>query len=428
MADISTKLTYLDDTKTQIKNAINNAGANITNDIFRSYATTLNTRTTKMRSDRDTLLGNSTIGTSTGNISNALDYPIYENKLTKESTQSGTPTPTNEVEVNTVKGYRNLFDKNDTTKQLEGFVSNSVIQSYNNNLSIYIEATPGKTYTVTKKYGTSNMRMATSSVVPILNSDILSNENLNAGLKFTYTMPSGQNYLVVFVQGSADLNTYTREEILSGIQIIEGATEKPYVPYGTNWIAITNTDGTDTNYYTIPLNNNEIVGIGTYLDELIIDKNGHCWLNKKTGKVTYKGTESWGLYSAYTVQPRRFGFENRTLWTQDNMPLKSNYFVGGLRNSQVDFEIWTQTNYIVITDNGGYWNSASDFKTWLSTHNTVVYYPIATDNLIDLNYNVDITLFKGNNTITNSENMDMAIKYVEDVESIMATLFTLPSE
>ena len=108
----SDKLTYLNTTKGLIKGAINNAGANITNDTFRSYATTLNTQITKMRTDRDTLVGNGVVGTSTGSISGALNYPLNELKMTKESTQDGTPTPESPVEVKTVKGYRNLFDFN----------------------------------------------------------------------------------------------------------------------------------------------------------------------------------------------------------------------------------------------------------------------------------------------------------------------------
>ena len=37
MGTTSEKLTYLNDTKTKLKNVINYAGANITNDTFRSY-------------------------------------------------------------------------------------------------------------------------------------------------------------------------------------------------------------------------------------------------------------------------------------------------------------------------------------------------------------------------------------------------------
>ena len=51
------------------------------------------------------------------------------------------------------------------------------------------------------------------------------------------------------------------------------------------------------------------------------------------------------------------------------------------------------------------------FKTWLSTNNTTVYYPLAQENLINLNTKVDIRLFKGANTVTNSEDCNMTIQY-----------------
>ena len=72
-------------------------------------------------------------------------------------------------------------------------------------------------------------------------------------------------------------------------------------------------------------------------------------------------------------------------------------------------EEWENGYKIVIRNTT--FTSVSNFKAWLSEHNTNVYYILATENLIDLNYTVDIKLFKGDNAITNSEDAYMIHKY-----------------
>ena len=58
----------------------------------------------------------------------------------------------------------------------------------------------------------------------------------------------------------------------------------------------------------------------------------------------------------------------------------------------------------------------AEWKTWLSTHNTDVYYVLATPELIDLNTTIDVTLFEGINNISNSEDANMQIRYVKNNE------------
>ena len=56
-------------------------------------------------------------------------------------------------------------------------------------------------------------------------------------------------------------------------------------------------------------------------------------------------------------------------------------------------------------------NNVNDFKSMLSNNNLVIYYPLVTPELIDLNYTVDLTLFEGVNNISNSDDMYMVLKY-----------------
>lgn len=177
-------------------------------------------------------------------------------------------------------------------------------------------------------------------------------------------------------------------------------------------------DGTNSKTITIPLGNNEVCGIGNYKDELIVDKTGHCYLNKKIGKVVLDGSEDyaeWGTspdwIGAYIINFVPYNATNGT-----DIRGISNYFpigAGTMATSDYDCIGFRQIDeqkiwYFVLKHN---FTNLADFKAWLQTHNTDVYYVLETPNLIDLNYTVDMTLYEGTNIITNSETGTMEIKY-----------------
>lgn len=595
----SDKLTYLNTTKGLIKGAINNAGANITNDTFRSYATTLGTTITKMRTDRDTLVGNGVVGTSTGSISGALNYPIYEDRMSKLSTQETTILPSGYTQVDYITANGSQYI--DTGVKLNPGLfyditfkyasslgggnsgicgrytaDNTIIAQYQfgnkiaivygtseNKIShelttdlrdkhnikvidykLYIDneyitentnAVLGETeepfylFRQSSLYGEGNIyscklynnNTLIRDFIPCYrNSDnevglydlvndvfytndgegsftfgniaILPNPNYPIEVKTVKgyrnlfdktTITAGKNISTstgnlyndsnafatdyIYIHNlssiswngkSATINTYgcfydenkekissieqsskTKEvptnayyvrfgflnEYLDNLIVNEGNTSLPYVPYGTNWIYTTISDGTNSRITTIPLNDNEIVGIGDYKDEYIIDKNGHCWLNKKTNKIVLDGSESgWSIASSSgtRVAYERLVSDIVSYTNGQIIPdLLSNRFTpisynGTWKIGNVSRWINRKSLVLIVEPNI---STTEDFKTWLSTHNTEVYYVLATANLIDLNYNVDLTLYEGINNITNSEDMDMAIKYVEDIETIL---------
>ena len=91
----------------------------------------------------------------------------------------------------------------------------------------------------------------------------------------------------------------------------------------------------------------------------------------------------------------------------------SNYFQSGATND------YANTNYIYSTNKTVVFSMSNDMtiaeaNTWLSTHNVEFYYPLAESELIDLQYDVDLTLYEGTNNISNSEDMDMEIKYIQN--------------
>lgn len=132
----------------------------------------------------------------------------------------------------------------------------------------------------------------------------------------------------------------------------------------------------------VDLENNELCGI-TAKDKLTI-KDGKATITKNIDKSILDGTESWQLYEKAGSTPRRFGLRDTNV--PDNLSMISNYFVckSKLEGQRTDLSLWTQLYYYAITDINNYWTNAENLKTWLSTHNTSVYYELATPQEITL--------------------------------------------
>lgn len=177
-------------------------------------------------------------------------------------------------------------------------------------------------------------------------------------------------------------------------------------------------DGTNSKTATIPLGNNEICGIGDYKDELIVDKTGHCYLNKKINKVILNGSEEWrrtyvsnsgsyafwSLYTTLDIPIGKYGTKLCDSFTYQE-ELWSNSTPNHLaENSTSSLSLLFNVDNTIAT-------TTDDWESWLSLHNTTVYYQLETPQLIDLNYIVDLTLYKGTNIITNNKNANMTIKY-----------------
>ena len=135
----------------------------------------------------------------------------------------------------------------------------------------------------------------------------------------------------------------------------------------------------------------ELLKIGTYQDRIFkntpnttdYDSNleDNLWyLKKEIGKVVLDGSESWSYNSGNQV----FYLADYVnyLQTQAFVPF-SNYFTGrnsitgygSLVNNQVSFLLSTNNRIVLKNTNI---TTTSDWTTWLSTHNTTVYYVLAT--------------------------------------------------
>lgn len=182
---------------------------------------------------------------------------------------------------------------------------------------------------------------------------------------------------------------------------IVGRTSQDGDPTPENPVEINNLSG-DVEYkvrgqgiserFPLSLGDIELCNISNYKDR-IYSQNGEFYLEKKTGKVVFDGSESWTINTSYT-----YNVFYRTL---DNYARISNaqttyceYYkgienAGGIANfgNNYNNSIGVRTandniKDIYISNNSI--TSASDFKTWLSTHNTVVYYVLATPTTTEI--------------------------------------------
>ena len=214
----------------------------------------------------------------------------------------------------------------------------------------------------------------------------------------TYDLPSGAKYLS-FRFGLVATTGTTYE---TKVMLVKGSTvPTEYEAYKEKLIPI-------------PLNNNFIGGISTYKDQLLVDKDGHCYLNKKIGKYVYTGNESerWTFINSnnnnYLFQSLGVNIQienySTTYLCSHALPNSASSGTGNV-GSYVYGNIFRMRvpNTIATT--------STDFSTWLASNNVELYYPLAEPQLIDLNYTVDLELYEGINTITNSENADMNITF-----------------
>ena len=171
--------------------------------------------------------------------------------------------------------------------------------------------------------------------------------------------------------------------------------------------------------YSLSLGTLELAGIGDYQDYLY-KNNGKWYVHKGIGKKILNGSENWNTNRENDNYMR---FHARALF---NVKVQntgySNLFIvqneGGSKNT---LSIYTGNDFnVYIWLSKSIADSVADFKTWLSTHNTIVYYVLATPTEEQI---TDTTLIqqlealnqataKGNNFIvtTETENLKPILK------------------
>ena len=292
----------------------------------------------------------------------------------------------------------------------------------------------------------------------------ITNANITSDTPFAnYSTKLYNGYINILKDSSLLMNNLPKETstgvITNGVFIYEGKmiklstqsstptpSSKQEVSVVKTNVQLTFSNGTSSRNITISLGNNEICGIGNYKDELIIDKDGRCYLNKKIGKATLTGSESdWSastIVKGTTTIGYRYQIRKAFAGVAVNndgsvetpslcdyfVPMSNQPFIDGTYtdiqdcmdkygNSFIIYKYNSSNNRVIVFHNDyATTSNLTGFKNWLSSHNTTIYYALETPQLIDLNTTVDLTLYEGTNTITNNKNMEMEIKYIKSYE------------
>lgn len=314
--------------------------------------------------------------TSYINSTPAKEYPYINLKY---NVVTPAPSPDRASEINKVTGNnvvsvsgKNLFDK-DNANVINVYANNDIFNSGWRYSTIYIPCIANTTYTISREVLENNFVVATSVDVPVANGSYTNRIANNTGTAITITSGANDRYLSVYVKYEGD-TSYTLNEILASIQIEQNSQATPYVPYSK----------TD---YPISQGNIELCKIGNYQD-YIYKNNGKWYKHKAINKIVLNGSEDWNytnnvFYLRYSMDTSSIAH----LRVQNYVPYSNNFkgvinyhntgqFYSNSQNNNFGLNLDAiQHNIYVRYDSI---TSTEDFKTWLSTHNTEVYYPLAT--------------------------------------------------
>lgn len=167
--------------------------------------------------------------------------------------------------------------------------------------------------------------------------------------------------------------TPTQDEVIDTIRLYNGGATFDNFTFSVQ-LEVGSKANSYTPYGTIPI---ELCKIGTYQDYIYKD-NGSWYLHKEIGKVVLDGSESWNYSSGnvvfYSDVIKPFAIPSNFLCNYYEK-IDNSITFGNMTNGTAKYE--NNVNARLIIKDTRYTN-VSDYTTWLSTHNTNIYYVLAT--------------------------------------------------
>ena len=352
-----------------------------------------------------------------GSINGTAEVPFKKIGLKGNTSQNGEPTPDTPIPVNVVTGDNSIdvCGKNliGLGTQLNGYVDQSTLKFQTNPSSIgYYFETSKLPNTITFSSINGNRanvcyfsEIPAQSVVAKLRSS--SNDNPR-------TIAVNKTYPYIHIQFS-----YSYRDV-TNIQIESGSSATTYEPY-------------QSQSYPINLGNIELCRIVDYQD-YIYKYSGKWYLNKQIGKVVLDGSENWTYGSAANYQV--FYADLIGYLKTQGITCISDYYKAVRNNNGSSDAYSLGNNTISLYYVDGFINrvyirndnitSKNDFKTWLSTHNTTVYYVLATPTITEI---TDTTLIEQLDNLENAYSYDTQtnitqtnddMPFILDVEAILS--------
>lgn len=422
----------------------NNNAINKTNDF--------NENAEEIMQMNEMLLDQIPTGTATDTVIHLADssnLPVENITPYGNATQNGTPAPDSPVPINVVTGDvevnvkgKNWFDKTATAS----YSSSGVVKTLNANGDIVLTYTStasgnryqgfrilkdaskyaGKTIYFTGTWETSG---SNKGILLLRNGGSAVRYGQVSGNTYSYYIPADQINttieldLYINYQGTlAQNDTTTFHNLILTI----GDSDLTYEPYTAQTI-------------TLPLGSLELAGIGDYKDYIYKNSTDNKWyVRKNTELVTLTGAEneSWTRIAndKYVMQHDSSSLFYNKVGGYGGF---SNYFA-----FEDSYTTWTGSGKCGFNSIGTFWCMPTDetittatlFKEWLSTHNTQVYFKLATPTdteitdqaLITALENLQkVTTYKNVTnifTVTTGENPTLEVVYRKDLETLFGNL------
>lgn len=281
------------------------------------------------------------------------------------------PNPNYPQDINVVTGDQTVLTtgKNwlsNTENDWSFSTANNMINQTAGRYAQWGKIDGGKTYTMSRKaVGSSTYWIvAFTTSVPDVNTIAIgwarpTDYNVT---EYSFETPAEAKYAVVFY--GSGLSEEGQLEL--------GSTATAYEPYRSQ-------------SYTIELGATELCKIGTYQD-YIYKSNGNWYKHAAISKKVYDGTEPW---SVVTWSETEWGFYKnvpgayQVSVASEVGPIISNYFsANSLGNMSAAGRVYygvglSRLNPQIVIKNKDCADTTA-FQTWLSSHNTTVYYALAT--------------------------------------------------
>ena len=342
---------------------------------------------------------NETVSSTNPQLTNSANAELNSIKIDGKTVQDGTPTPDNPVEIKNVKGYKNLWELRPSQIHFGVTYTNNDGKNFSLKGTATGEATfpkfvplsnfkDGEKYTLTCNKIQEGLQFRVEEYTEdnkwIRSYGTLKSDNL------TLTISKSTGYyvrLAIIVLKNTTINLSNIE-----IQMIEGSEEKPYVPFGSNYLKLSSTNGADTNSIFLNLKDNELAE-----NDFVKIANNYGTIYKIKETLELTGDENWK-----SSQNNRFYCQDFSTNIKFSSKILSTHFKSS--TTWVDNSIFvSSTGNIGITMPTV--QTVEEFKQWLKDQKSngtpvTVQYDLATPYTIDLGMQDSIYSYKGTTNIS----------------------------
>lgn len=187
------------------------------------------------------------------------------------------------------------------------------------------------------------------------------------------------------------------------VQVTKGTNLLPYEPYHEPIITPINLQG------------NILSKVGDVKDILRVDRNGEVEIKKNIGKVVLDGTENWVTLTAQKGDNTSYFYYAKTDMKKASSIICNQFINRAVWSTDVEGIQSITDNLIRLRINTSRASTVAELKTWLAAQKeagtpVIVYYELATPQIIKLPSISPIELWQGTNIFSLVTNLDTEIE------------------